>query len=227
MVNLEKLTGRIISDANEFARGLLESAQSNIAEINDATQSNIEFINRDFATRAAKEEKAILDRAKAAAESISRDFVLSAKAELLDSAFDTVRERLQGIANSGSEEYIGLLARLLCKVILANAASEAVSAEYYRSGELTASAGYIASFGTRDLAGGENSVAAKAVSRALATPSVAVKTLKISDTPAPIDGGFILRSGNIEYNCSLSALVAGYRAAHEGEIYRMLFEQPE
>ncbi len=227
MVNLEKLTGRIISDAEEFARGLLESAQSNISEINDATQSNIEYINRDFASRAAKEEKAILDRAEAAAESISRDFVLSAKAELLDSVFHAVSERLQDMAHSGSEEYIGLLARLLCKVILADAASEAVSAEYYRSGVNTASAGYIVSFCARDLAGGENSVAAKAVSHALSTPAVAVKTLTLSDAPADMDGGFILRYGNIEYNCSLSALVAGYRAAHEGEIYRMLFEQPE
>jgi vacuolar-type H+-ATPase subunit E/Vma4 len=227
MDNLEKLTGRIISDAEEFARGLLESAESNIAEINDATQSNIDYIKRDFASRAEKEEKAILDRAEAAADSISRDYMLSAKAALLDSVFDTVKERLQKLAISGSEEYIGLLADLLCKVILSEAQSETANADYYRSGELTLNTGYIASFCARDLAGGDHSVAETAIAKAAQDLSGIGKTLKVSDVPADIDGGFILRSGNIEYNCSLTALVAGYRAAHEGEIYRYMFEQPE
>lgn len=227
MVNLDKLTGRILSDAEEFARGLLESAQAEIAEVNREAQIKIDSIKSEYAARAEKEEKAIIERAEAVAKSLSRDVVLDAKTALLDKVFEQAKERLVGLAESGTDVYVDFLASLLCKVISSAAASEKTNAEYYRQGELLAENEYTVLFCARDLAGESSSVAEKATAEAASRIADTGKSVAVSSSPVNIDGGFILRCGNIEYNCSLSALVAGCRASLESEIYRNLFEQTE
>lgn len=227
MTGLDKLTGRILSEAEEFARGLLESAQAEIAEIDKAKESKIGYIKNEYTARAEKEEKAILERADAAAGSLSRDIVLAAKTALLDNVFEQAKHRLLRLAESGSDEYVNILAALLRKTAAAAAASEQAASEYDEDDAPPAQSGYEALFGSRDLAGGSSSVANKAVLLAASELAKAGKTITVSGTPADIEGGFILRVGNIEYNCSLSALITGCRAALESEIYRMLFEQTE
>lgn len=228
MVNLDKLTGRIISDAEEYARGVLEAADSDLAELADASRTKIEYVRAESAAHASKEEKAALDRAVAASESAARGIILSAKTSLLDSAFEEARSRLLKLAESSSPEYRSLLTRLLVSVVSSAAASESEHGEYYESGELVAHDIYTALFCARDLRGGDGtSVASAVVADASSRLADTGKTLRVSDKAAVIDGGFILRSGDIEYNCSLATLVAGYRAEHESEIYRMLFDQPD
>lgn len=224
MVNLDKLIGRIISDAEEYGRGLLESSEGDLAEIADSSRSKIEYVNAESASRAARDADAIISRAKASAESMSRDIILSAKAGLLDRTFDEAYKKLLELAGGGAE-YVSFLTRLLVSVVSSAVKAEEENGEYYASGELVAYSDYVAAFCTRDLEGGERSVAASVTSAAAEKLSATGKALRVSDTAANIDGGFILRSGDIEYNCSLSALVAGYRSAHEAEIYRMLFKQ--
>lgn len=223
MVGLDKLTGRILSDAEEFARGLLESAKAEAAEISKAAEGKIDSIKNDYASRAEKEEKVIIDRAHASADSLSRDIILAAKNSLLDSVFAEAKERLVRLAESGSDEYINFLAKLLCKVGISAAESERTDVS--GSDLFSESTELVALFCARDLAGGVASVAEKAVSKAAPELASTGKPLSVSDKPANIEGGFILRCGNIEYNCSLSALVAGCRASLESEIYCALFAQ--
>jgi Archaeal/vacuolar-type H+-ATPase subunit E len=224
MVNLEKLTGRIISDAEEYARGILDSAKSDIAELEDAARAKIEYIHAESDSRAEKESKAMLDRAAAASESASRAIILSAKTKLLDSAFEAALSRLKQLAVSAPADYKNLLVRLLVSVISSAAESETAHDEYYGSGELVSHELYTAAFCVRDLEGGSGSVASQVIAEASKKLSGTGKKLRAADNAADIDGGFILRSGDVEYNCSFSALMAGYRSEHEGEIYRMLFE---
>ena len=48
--------------------------------------------------------------------------------------------------------------------------------------------------------------------------------LRLADLPADIDGGLILRYGNTETNCSISALLEEMRRGLESRISAILFE---
>ena len=56
--------------------------------------------------------------------------------------------------------------------------------------------------------------------------SLSLVTLAIIDAAA-IDGGLILRYGDIESNCSLELLFAGLRRELEGEVSHALFAPKE
>ncbi len=45
----------------------------------------------------------------------------------------------------------------------------------------------------------------------------------LSDTDALIEGGFILRRGDVEINCSLELIISGLRDTLESEVYKALF----
>ena len=48
--------------------------------------------------------------------------------------------------------------------------------------------------------------------------------LQLSSQTANIDGGLVLRCGNVESNCSLSILFAQLRESLEAEVARTLFD---
>lgn len=48
-------------------------------------------------------------------------------------------------------------------------------------------------------------------------------TITLSANDADIEGGFILRRGDIETNCSVGLIVAGLRYTLESEVYKTLF----
>ena len=220
MVNLEKLTGRIISDAEEYGRQLLEASRHDIDEIKDAAASKAAYIKADYASRAAKEAEGIKSRAEASSDSESRAVLLAAKTGLLDRAFGEAYKKLLQIAAdpNNRNEYTAFLSRLLVSVITGAADEENAHREYYTSGELISHRGYSVLFCARDAGAVSDAViagASKSLPKGISVTS--------DGRNADIDGGFILRSGDIEYNCSLETLAAQYRAAHEGEVYKLLF----
>jgi V/A-type H+-transporting ATPase subunit E len=48
--------------------------------------------------------------------------------------------------------------------------------------------------------------------------------IQLSDEAAAIEGGFILRRGDVETNCSLELIISGLRSSLESEIYKILFD---
>lgn len=92
MTGLEKLTGRILSDAEDFARSLLSSAEAEAAEIKKSAEAKIKNIKSEYAARAEKEEQVLLERAAASASSLARDIVLAAKASLLDEIYGEAKK---------------------------------------------------------------------------------------------------------------------------------------
>jgi len=226
MTGLEKLTGRILSDAEDFARSLLSSAEAEAAEIKKSAEAKIKNIKSEYAARAEKEEQVLLERAAASASSLARDIVLAAKASLLDEIYGEAKKRLVTLAESGSDEYVDLIARLLVKTANTAIESEKISAQYGDDDAPAALDDYVALFCSRDV-NGNPSAAEKAVKKAVTELKKLGKTISIQKAPYNFEGGFILRCGNIEYNCSISSLIESCRATSEGEIYRMLFEQAD
>jgi hypothetical protein len=49
-------------------------------------------------------------------------------------------------------------------------------------------------------------------------------TVRLAEDTAAIDGGLILRCGDISCNCSLTALFAQVRASLEGKVSALLFD---
>ena len=58
-------------------------------------------------------------------------------------------------------------------------------------------------------------------------PTEKLSKLRLSDRTANIGGGFILRYGDIESNCSFDLLFAELRQTLEIEVSRALFEAPK
>lgn len=186
MNGIEKITARIAADAEAEAARITAEAAAEAAEIaikwDDAARARYAEV---ISARNA-ERQAAASRAVAAAETEVRKGVLALKQESVSDAF---RRALELIGELPEDKYVDFLAR--------SAAKAAVTGRE----ELV--------FNERD----RSSVAAKAVeaANALLKERGLPGELTVSSDTRPVTGGLIVRSGDIETNCSVETAAASLR----------------
>ena len=150
-----------------------------------------------------------------------RNIELAAKSEMIERAFDRA---MQEIYDMDRERYAALLLSLLCKTLNAQRESERDSMRLY--GEEIAPAYYELMLNARDgadvapmlMLGIRNAAAAGKI-----PADMAVK-LKLSNESVPIDGGLVLRCGDIEINCAFSMILAAIRPELEPRVQQILYK---
>ncbi len=199
MGNTEKITGRILEDAQSEAREIARQASEKAEAIRQAGEGEAELLLRTADEEAAREAAALKVRLESAASLEARKRVLREKQLLVDEAFARAREMFLSMPR---EEYAAVLADL--------AASASVSGRE----QLV--------FSRTDLETVGADVCRMANETRLKNGKPAALTL--ADEAGDIEGGFILREGPVETNCTADVLIGGLREELAGEVAAILLQ---
>ncbi len=222
MTGLEKIIDRIIEDAKEKARAILEAAQNDCRATAEKYAAEADDIRDAIADKAEKEGEAVIAKARSAAAMTRRNLLLAARGALLDEAFERAKKEVRD-ADFG--KYRELLTALLTSALIEQAKAEDESVSL--GDEVMTFDTFEVLFNAEDKEK-YGSAVVEAARRAAAKHIGAERAdkLRLSDETADIDGGLILRYGDIEANCSLSMLMAGMREEAEQKVAAVLFAEP-
>ena len=219
---LNKITGKILSEAQAKADKILADARAECDRINAEYAERAEKIRSEISAEAEKGGMEYVARIRATAATSKRNLLLQTKSDLIDGVFAGVLEQTR---NLELEKYNEILVGLLSAALLEQLESEETSRTLYGEEEAMIPECYEVLFNQRDrdrcgkavIEGTQKHLASKVSTEKLAR-------LQLSSQTANIDGGLVLRCGNVESNCSLSILFAQLRESLESEVARALFE---
>jgi len=195
MNGIEKITQRIDAVTQGSVDSILSEAKGKAAEIEAKAKAEVEKLTADLRTRGDKDAAEREERLVSVAQMEARQISLGAKQEMMDKAFDGALEKLCGAAD---DVYADVCAKLLVK-----AAPDG-------TGEVI-------------FAPDKKEVGTKAVAKA--NQLLGGGKLTLSGETRPIKGGFILRKGSVEVNCTFETLVRLQRSEASGEVAKLLFPE--
>lgn len=198
MNGIEKITDRILSDAQAEADEVLAKAETEAASIlaryEAQAQREYEELKRRGTARAAEREENL-----AGASSLeARKDTLAAKQGVLDLAFAQAAERLRALS---TENYVALLAALAAKSSFSGNEAIILSPEDRK-------------------AHGETVLAA---ANALLAKDSKPAQLRLSADTRHTGGGLVLQNGLIETNCTFDTLLRLVRSEISGTVATALF----
>ncbi len=223
MTGLDKIIDRILSDAKDRAREILEAASLDCRAMAEEFAAKAEKMRSEIADAAESRGEAIVSRAKSAAAMERRSLLAKTKAALIDEAFEAARAEIR---DTDFGKYRELLTALLAGALVeeAKSADQAIAfgdeIEEFDTYEVLMNEADRAAYGTAVVEGAKRAV--RALIGAERTEKV-----RLSDAVADIDGGLVLRYGSIEANCSLSMLMSEMRRALESKVSAILFADNE
>lgn len=199
MTGIENITGRIQADAD-----------AEIAHIRQDTDSQVEQIKAEYEKLSNQEAEEILakgarmadERGKrlvSAAQMEAKKMVLAAKQEVLNEAFALALEKLLKLPEA---EYVDLLTKLIVKA--SSTGREQV----------------ILNQADRTRYGVKACVKANELLEAQGKAG----NITLSEQTRDIQGGLLLRDGDIEVNCAFETLVRLVRSEITGEVSKVLFD---
>ena len=195
MNGIEKITQRIDAVTQGSVDSILSEAKSKAADIEAKAKADIERLTNDLRSRGDKEAAEREERLVSVAQMEARQISLAAKQDMMNKAFDGALEKL---CNSADDVYADVCAKLLVK-----AAPDG-------KGEVI-------------FAADKKAVGEKAVAKA--NQLLGGGQLKLSAESRPIKGGFILRNGSVEVNCTFETLVRLQRSEASGDVAKLLFPE--
>ncbi len=219
MTGLEKVTGKIIADAEADAREILERAEAECAAIREKYAAQREAELDALREANDRECQSLVVRARSSAAMAKRNVILEARASILNEAYAAAEKQVRSM---NAEQYVEFLCKMLRSALKRQLEGEEDSLRLY--GENISPDCYEVLlnnrdrdyYGTRLMSSFRAGLGAK-------FPAAALDKLRLAEETAPIDGGLVLRAGLVETNCSLSMLVAETRRETETRVSRILF----
>lgn len=219
MNGLEKITARIQADARERARIILQEAEEDCRRITAEYDERAEAARKRIEDENLRAGEALIARTRTEAANFQRDLTQTTRAALLDRAFEAAKQDLRSTDHG---KYRELLVALLVSALLEQDRAETESREWgdeeatVERLEVLLNAEDRERFGPAVIEG-----ARKTAERRIGREKAAKLTL--SDKTADIDGGVVLRFGNVELNCSLTVILADLRHELEARVAAVLF----
>ena len=200
MAGIEKLKERILEEARQQVHENLERAEKQASEIHNAASNEAEQKKKEILEKANRDAADRKKRIIAYAELEARKYKLQAKQEVIDEAFERAVARLNSLP---AEEYLKILVRMVVDSVR------------------TGNEEIILSKKDRSLIGGKlvDNVNSSLKEKGLSDG------IRLSEETRDLNGGFILRSGNVEVNNSFEAVVKMQRDRLEAEVVKVLFEE--
>ncbi len=223
MIGLEKVTGKILADAEADARRILDTADADCAAIRARVDAELKAELEAMREACDRECQALILRARSSAQMAKRNAILEARAAIVEEAYATAERQVRAISGDG---YLELLTKMLRTSLKEQLESEADSLRLY--GEDISPAAYEVMLSERDRATYGDALL-PAFRRGLGArfPRVALDKLTVATQAAAIDGGLILRCGDVEINCALSMLLDEGRRATEARVSHILFHHAD
>ena len=218
---LEKITEKILSEARESARKIIEAAQEECDRIIADDRSRAEEIRaageRDAGQRAAD----ILSRAQSSAAMQERNVIGRKKSDLIESVFQNVYE---SVGKRSRKDYTALVVGLLASALTELAETEEKNFALYGEEDESSAEPYevILNAKDRETIGSAVIAGVKKTLKGVLSEARSEKIV-LAQTTAEIDGGVILRYGDVESNCSIGMLFSQLRRELETDVGRALF----
>lgn len=218
MNGVANITDKILAEAKAYESEQLALAKSEADAISGEYAAQASEVVKEIKADCEAKVKLTAERAQSRGEMDTRKAVLAAKQEAISAAFD---EALAQMVKMPDEDKILMMVRLGIK---------------YQTGD----AEYIFSKAERDTIGAVvvetiNALYAKQQLKETFSGTLVEKikklvvnqpeklTAKLSDKTGDFSGGFILKQGDIENNCTFEILVGGVREELESEVSSILF----
>lgn len=198
MNGIEKITGRILEDAQAEVNEILSKAEAEAASIKAKYERQAK-LESDILLRHGKERADERERNLAGTAALeARKATLAAKQKVVDKAFALAEKKLLDLPQ---KDYAALLASL------------AASSSHSGTEEI------ILSQKDRDELGAEVLKEANA----LLSNAGKVAKLSLSKETRPTGGGLLLKDGKIETNCTFDTLLRLVRSDISGDVAAVLF----
>ena len=196
MNGIEKITARIEQETQSEIDRVLEDARKKAGEIAAKYQIQADSERNELAARNEKNAVEREERLVSVAQMESRKVILAAKQEMVEKAYQRAEEKLRNLSD---RDYVEVLTQLL------------VHASSTKKEEVV--------FSSKDA----GKVGVKAVQKA--NELLKDGALTVSRENRDISGGFILKNGKIEVNCTFDTLVRLQKAETAGAVVNKLFPE--
>ena len=221
MTGIERITERILADAKERARVILETAQNDCRALAEDFAARADALRDAIAERAMREGEDVIARARSSAARTRRNLLLDARRRVLDEAFEAAKRE---ICDTDYGKYRELLVALLSSALIAQADAER---ESIALGDEVAK---IEAYEVRMNAADRAALGAAVIegARAVCERRIGAERfarVHLSDEDADIDGGLLLRFGAVEVNCSIAAVIGEVRRTLEPRVADILFAE--
>ena len=193
-MSIEKITSKILGEAEEDKKVVLAEAQRKAQEILDAAKEEAGLFLANEEARGLEDKEKTISRRKSVADIDCRKLVLHKKQELIEACFN---KAVDALASMEEDAYVDFM------VSLGKATGES-------KGQLI--------FNTKD----RETVGDKVCQKLNADLENA--NFVLADETRNIKGGFILQVGKVYINNTVEALVAENKDAMNSEVAAMLFE---
>ena len=194
MNGIEKITGRIASDAAQEIESIQAEARRQAEEITARYAEQAKRESQELLERGRRSAEERVERLASVAQLEARKLELAAKQEMLSKAYDKALEQL---LNLPDQEYTALLADLAVKA--SSTGQEAVILSQKNRTR----------FGKQVVT--------------LANEKRKDGRLTLSGETRSIQGGLVLSDGDVEVNCTFETLVRLQRGELDREISKLLF----
>ena len=219
---LDKITGRILAEANAEAEDILSRAREECAQISADYASRADGIRERLTAKASADAEALIAQTQADAAARERSLLLRQQSELIDGVFAGARSWVLAL---DTEKYTDLVAGLLAAALDELVQTEERNRALYGD-EDPVTAPYEVCLGKKDRARcGEAVVAAVRKKLSGRLPAPVLERLVLAPDALPEEGGAVLRWGEVSCNCTFGLLFAQLRRELEGEVSRALFEE--
>ena len=227
MNGIEKITARIQQDASADLDAIRAQAEEQAAQIRSQYEAQAKAEAEKAAESCRQAAQQQLERLEGAAEMEAKTRLLTAKQACIDRAFERAREHLLSMPEA---EYVELLAKLAVRssatgreeVVLNERDRAAVGQKVVaRANQLLAQA--VAPDLPEELkASKAGGILTKVVTGANALLQGTAMLTLAADT-AEIQGGLILRDGQVEVNCAFETQLRLLRESLAGQVAKSLF----
>lgn len=228
MEGIEKITAKIIQDAEAEVTRLLEETDGKVRAIGEEAQAQADKEAAEILARGRRTADERLERLKSAAKMEQRKLELAAKQQVVSEAFDLALEKLCSLPE---QEYVRLLTALALE------ASATGKEQLVFSPKDRAQVGKQVVVAANDcmvknvvpeLPGSITDTKVGAFLGKVVNSTAAIVTgtgmLTLSEETRNIRGGFIMLDGDVEVNCAFETLVRLQRERLEKEVAQALFD---
>ncbi len=177
MNGLDSIIDAIVDEAQQQASKNIQAAQSEKAVLMSETEEELAALEKECKEKILKDSEKVIERAEAANEQYLKQQLMITRMKFIDDVIKSAQEKIKAMS---ADEYFAAMEKL--------AEANAHKAD-----------GIIA-FNKEDLARMPKDFAENC------SKKIDGGSVKLSDKPADIDGGFIISYGDVEENCSLDSI---------------------
>ena len=194
MNGIEKITARIETDAKGEIAEILREGEAKAAKIRSDYQAQADAAAKAAEAAGKEAARRQAERLEGAAQMEAKKMILAAKQSCLDAAFDKARQRLLDLPDG---QYSDLLAKIAAKASRTGGEEIILSARDHKR------------------------VGAKVVEKA--NFILGTGKLTLAGETREMDGGLILRDGQVEVNCAFETQLRVLREDMTAEVAAILF----